>query len=113
MTMLCSRCGTAGDSKTATKGSLLIEIFLWCCLLVPGLIYSLWRLTSKEKVCRACGANTLVPANSPIGRQLAAQYHTQVDVEAPQKASAKRGFVWIGVAIAIVAWIIYVNVGSH
>ena len=53
-----------------------------------------------------CGA--LVPASSPIGQQLAAQFRTPVNVEAPtQKASAQRGYAWIAVGIAIVGWIIY------
>jgi hypothetical protein len=114
MNTVCSRCGTAGDSKTQTKGSTLIELILWCCMIVPGLIYSVWRRSSRQKVCRACGADALVPAISPIGQQLAAQFRTPVNVEAPtQKASAQRGYAWIAVGIAIVGWIVYVNAGSH
>jgi hypothetical protein len=67
---ICSSCGTVGRAKTVTRGSLLIEIFLWLCLIVPGLLYSLWRLTSRHKACGACGAQTLIPLDSPLGRQL-------------------------------------------
>lgn len=69
--MICTKCGTAGSPKKVTKGSILIELVLWICLLVPGLIYSIWRMTSKQRVCRACGSPEIVPLDSPIGRRLA------------------------------------------
>jgi hypothetical protein len=52
----CPNCGTVGRPKTATRGSFLMEVSLWLLLIVPGLIYSLWRLTTKTKVCPKCGA---------------------------------------------------------
>lgn len=66
---ICTTCGAQGIPKTRVKGSIGIEIVLWLCFLVPGLIYSIWRLTTKEKVCSTCGANTLVPIDSPVGRR--------------------------------------------
>ncbi len=68
--LICSACGTVGKPKTITKGSLLIEIFLWIMMIIPGVIYSIWRLTSRHKACRACDSQTLVPTNSPIGKKL-------------------------------------------
>lgn len=68
--LICANCGTVGSTKTVTKGSILIEIILWLCLLVPGIIYSLWRHTTRTKVCRACGAAKLIPVNSPMGKKL-------------------------------------------
>lgn len=62
----CTTCGHEGKGRTETRGMLLIEIILWCCMLVPGLIYSAWRHGSKHKVCAQCGASTLVPPNAPI-----------------------------------------------
>ncbi len=47
---VCSRCGPAGLPKTKVKGSIAIEIILWRCFTVPGLIYSLWRSTSDARV---------------------------------------------------------------
>jgi len=71
--MICSTCGTPGKPKKVSRGSLLIEIILWCCFLVPGILYSLWRMGSKQKVCRKCGSPSMVPVNSPVGRKLQAQ----------------------------------------
>jgi hypothetical protein len=64
--MFCKACGHSGRSKVKTRGSMGIEIVLWLCLLVPGLIYSIWRLTSKGSACESCGSEDLVPPNSPV-----------------------------------------------
>ena len=63
--MYCQHCGTVGQPKTRVKGSFLIELVLWLCFIVPGLIYSIWRLTTKEKVCPKCGMPNMIPADSP------------------------------------------------
>lgn len=70
--LVCTTCGHNGPTRVLTRGSLLIEIALWLCIVVPGLIYSIWRLTSRAPACSSCGAVTLVPADSPIGRKLLA-----------------------------------------
>lgn len=64
--LFCTTCGHEGKTRTVTRGSIAIEIVLWLCLLVPGLIYSIWRLSSKTEACSSCGATTLVPATSPV-----------------------------------------------
>lgn len=66
---ICPNCGTRGEPKTRTKGSTLLEVFLWLMLIVPGLIYSLWRITSRERVCPACGS-PMIPVDTPRGQQL-------------------------------------------
>ena len=75
--MICGNCGTAGKPKLHTKGSIAIEIILWCFFIVPGLIYSVWRMTTKEEVCRTCKQPGLVPLNSPMGQKLIAQFGQQ------------------------------------
>lgn len=72
--MICSNCGAHGTPKTVTKGSILIEIVLWLCILLPGILYSLWRISSRVRACRSCGSQSLVPLNSPVGRDLALKY---------------------------------------
>ncbi len=61
----CMQCGVDGLPKRQTKGSLAIEIILWLCFLVPGLIYSIWRISTRFDACPACGSNKLVPLNAP------------------------------------------------
>lgn len=71
--MVCAQCGHHGPTRRETPGSILVELVLWLCFLIPGLIYSLWRVSARRSVCAVCGAATLVPENSPVGRRLRAQ----------------------------------------
>lgn len=68
--MVCQNCGTRGEPKTIIKGSIAIEIVLWLCFILPGLIYSLWRLTTKQPGCPACGQTSMIGITTPKGRQL-------------------------------------------
>jgi hypothetical protein len=71
--MICQRCGTIARPKDRTKGSAALEVFLWLCFLLPGLIYTAMRSISKAKVCPACASTELVPLDSPVGRELRAK----------------------------------------
>jgi len=64
----CVTCGTTGRKKSRTRGSILIEIALWLFFIVPGVIYSLWRLTTRRNVCGACGSEQIIPSSSPRAR---------------------------------------------
>jgi hypothetical protein len=68
--MICSSCGTVGNGATTVQGSFLIEVVLWLFMILPGLIYSIWRLTTKKVGCASCGGAALIPLNSPRGQQL-------------------------------------------
>ena len=67
---LCTNCLTVAAPKRRTPGSFLIEIVLWLCFLVPGVIYSLWRVSARHFVCPACGSREIVPVDSPRAKQL-------------------------------------------
>lgn len=77
-TLICSACGTVGKSKTETRGSFFIEIVLWLCFLIPGLIYTIWRLTTKRQVCRACNGQEMLPLDTPGGKATAAKFGVAV-----------------------------------
>jgi len=68
--MVCVRCGSQGRPKTVTPGSFLMEIVLWLAIILPGLLYSIWRLSARKKACPVCGATDLVPPSSPKGAQI-------------------------------------------
>lgn len=70
MSLICTNCGTVGETKTVTEGSIFIEIVLWLCFLVPGVVYSLWRHSTRHQACRACDSRNMVPLNSPVGKRL-------------------------------------------
>lgn len=67
---VCSKCGQVADPASRTNGSIWIEVVLWLCFIVPGLIYSIWRLTTRHDVCPSCGSADLLPIESPRGKQL-------------------------------------------
>lgn len=63
----CPSCGTVANPKKFTKGSFLVEVFLYLLMILPGIIYSLWRLTSKTTGCPQCKA-AMIPVTSPIAQ---------------------------------------------
>lgn len=67
---VCVACGALAGGNKAPRGSLGVEILLWLLLILPGLIYTLWRQTTYRAVCDTCGGDQLVPADSPVGRRL-------------------------------------------
>ena len=66
---VCPSCHTSARIRGRPRGSAAIEIVLWLFLLLPGLIYTMWRGGKKVFPCPACGAET-VPADTPAGRKI-------------------------------------------
>lgn len=56
MAKLCKKCGTVGAPKMHKRGTVSLELLLWLCLLVPGFIYSMWRLMTRYQTCSHCGS---------------------------------------------------------
>lgn len=69
--MICLQCNSVLAPATITKGGCLIEGALWLFFLLPGLIYSIWRLTSRYKACPACKSPNIIPLDSPRGYEIA------------------------------------------
>ena len=67
---VCTACGHVGKPKQMTRGSLGIEVVLWLCFLIPGLIYTLWRHGSRYSACPMCRNPAMIPGSSPKGRAL-------------------------------------------
>jgi len=67
--MFCTSCGHTGRAKKETPGSFIFEIVLWLCFLIPGIIYSFWRITHKYSCCAKCGNRSVIPSDSPIAIQ--------------------------------------------
>lgn len=89
-TVVCPTCGSRGAPKSALRGNFAIEVVLWLCFIVPGLIYSVWRATSRHNVCAMCGAEGVIPANSPRGEALAEKFAlTKTQNDSPQDMSTE------------------------
>lgn len=72
--VVCLACEHVGAARRATRGSLPIELVLWLLFIVPGLVYSLWRLSTRRDVCAMCGSEQVVPRDSPAGRRIVAAH---------------------------------------
>ena len=57
--MLCRNCGFTGVGTLPGHGWL--ELILWLCYLIPGLIYTAWRRSSRRHICPRCRAPHMVP----------------------------------------------------
>lgn len=96
--MVCKRCGHHGKPESKTRGSFWIEVVLWLCFIIPGLVYSLWRLTTRGTICPKCGSEDLLPIDSPLGKKLMQEVAPAAlaNVEAPYRTTtgAKGGIAW-------------------
>lgn len=80
--VVCRDCGHNARPISKARGYLSVEIMLWLTgfctilfgiglvLLVIALIYSVWRLFSREKVCEKCRGTNIIPEDTPNGQQL-------------------------------------------
>ena len=59
----CMNC-KAYSPFARNKGSGWIELILWLCYIVPGVIYSIWRRTGNNKLCPVCKQATLITAEA-------------------------------------------------
>jgi hypothetical protein len=62
--------GFKGWSEPVIKGSLLIEIILQTFFIIPGLIYSIWRLASKYSAWPKYLAPNIIPLDSPVAQKI-------------------------------------------
>lgn len=76
---VCTSCGTVGNGISHTKGSIAIEIVCWLMLCLPGVIYSIWRLTTRKTVCHQCQSEQIVPTNTPRGQSLVHQSGSSIN----------------------------------
>ena len=70
----CASCCQMVAARKGVKGTVWIEIILWLCFLLPGIIYSIWRATGRPMICSMCKGTELLPPESPRARKLAAEY---------------------------------------
>lgn len=87
MPIICLQCGSISERAVrAMQGSFLLECFLWLLFIVPGVFYSVWRLTTKARICPTCSSREIVPLSSPIGQKL--QRELATGVVTPDTATA-------------------------
>lgn len=67
---ICKNCGFVGKPKKQAQGNIIIEIILWFLLIIPGLVYSFWRILTKQPVCPKCKSLDIIPVDTPQGQTL-------------------------------------------
>jgi hypothetical protein len=68
---ICRNCESVAKSRIVSPRNFFIEILLWFCGLVPGVIYTLWCNHQTHNTCRKCGSEDIIPVDSPAGQKLA------------------------------------------
>jgi|GEM_PF-3342578 len=63
--MVCKTCGHIGQPDISMRGNLALEILLWLCGIVPGVVYTLWREQNLFEVCSMCRGKSIIPMDSP------------------------------------------------
>lgn len=92
----CKDCGHVGEPVVITKGQFWVEVAMWLLFILPGVVYSVWRLASRVDGCASCGSQNLIPIDSPQGKQITAVYEA-LNPPAPYVPSRpKPGAVAIG-----------------
>jgi len=61
---VCRKCAIVTRSRLLVKGSDVLEVILWLCLIVPGLAYHIWRRVTSTRICSRCGGVDLIGANT-------------------------------------------------
>ena len=67
---VCKTCGFVGEPKKKLRGYAVVEIILYFIFLIPGFIYSSWRVAEKKYICSKCGSASIIPVDTPVGQKL-------------------------------------------
>jgi len=62
---LCLNCLSIEKPRLITKGDIGTEVVLWLCLILPGVVYSVWRHTSRYYGCSVCQSGRMISLSSP------------------------------------------------
>ena len=66
---ICATCGSVGKLKTVIRGHFVLELLLWLFFLLPGVIYTVWRLSTTYSVCKICLSPYVIPVDTPRGKE--------------------------------------------
>ena len=80
--MICTNCYHIGEPKTTMMGSFSTELLLWVLFFwfwfIPGIIYTIWRYTTKTKACPKCGkSGMMIPEDSRRAKEILGEYGLQ------------------------------------
>ena len=102
-----SVCGTCHSvSKAKKRGSGLVELILWCCFIIPGLLYSAWRRHQKSIICRKCGGHNAIPIDTERAKEiLGAEQHAELYKKLQARINEERLCLYI--LLGIIAFLFF------
>ena len=68
--IVCRKCHYTGERQLDSRGSTALEVFLWLCLIFPGVLYSRWRDRSVRSICPECRSENVIPADQHRGHEM-------------------------------------------
>jgi hypothetical protein len=68
--LICPNCGFVGQRMRFSKGSYLLEMFLWAMFFVPGALYTTWRAFNEFHACPICLNREMAPLGSEFGKKI-------------------------------------------
>jgi hypothetical protein len=112
--LVCTQCGYVGSPNRGIKGNGVIEIVLWLFFLIPGLIYSVWRSSSRYSMCPKCKSVNLIPIDSPRAQKILEESMSKEEIAKTIEIETKKAFkerkrkdILIGI-IVIVSLLVYI-----
>lgn len=100
--LICKNCGFVGKPDVSNRGTFCLEIVLWLCFVIPGLIYTAWRTSSPSiELCPSCKAPNMIPIDSPAGRKIAAELGVSAPVSSKAESPPDRSG-WAILALVLV-----------
>lgn len=69
-THICRSCMSTISPIKITPGSFLVEIVLFLLFILPGLLYSAWRISNRYAACPVCRSREIIPLHSPAAQSL-------------------------------------------
>jgi hypothetical protein len=60
----------AGKPMLLKKGSAKLEILFWICGIVPGIIYTSWRIKTAVQACPKCDKGIMISTKGSLGQRM-------------------------------------------
>ncbi|HEY9685916.1 MAG TPA: hypothetical protein V6C52_02960 [Coleofasciculaceae cyanobacterium] len=69
--VFCTSCHYLGIPKLKRRGNFFVNWILMIFLVLPGIVYLLWRLcSSRLQFCPQCGSQNVIPARSLAAKKV-------------------------------------------
>lgn len=117
--LACTQCGYIGKTETAIKGNMGVEIVLWLLFIIPGLIYSVWRSSSRYQVCPKCKNQNMIPLDSPKAQKMVKEELPQEEIDKINKKqeeekkeeikTRKKVMIGLGIFLAFALFIVVLS----